>query len=64
MNPILINGVQLSPGQQMAVEVAIAIFMVALTRDSDFIRGLGPELTSNYKDRLLEISKILQTTPH
>lgn len=64
MNPIIINGTQLSPGQQMAVEVAIAIFMVALSRDSNFIESLGPELTSNYKDRLLEISKIMQTSTH
>lgn len=64
MNPIIINGTQLSPGQQMAVEVAIAIFMVSLARDSDFTKDLGPELAANYKERLLEISRIMQTTPH
>lgn len=64
MSIITINGIQLSPGQQMAVEVAIALFMVSIDRDTDFIKGLGAQLASNYKDRLLEISKIMQTSTH
>lgn len=62
MNPIIINGQQLNPGQQMTVEVALAIFMIALTKDSNFVRSLGPVLVTNYKERLLEISRIMQTT--
>lgn len=58
---IAINGKMLSTGQAMTVRVAVNNFLIEL-QDDEFMEALG-KIGPAYRDRLVEITKLMMRTP-